>query len=121
MQHVKQNIRDLSQDELIIVLEKQGEKKFRAKQVYEWLWKKGIRSFDEMKNIPKSLVEFLELHYFLDCLAISDLQKSNDGTIKCAFTTHDNRITECCEGLRESVYGFKWEWAENNIQPDTLF
>ena len=94
MQHVKQNIRDLSQDELIIVLEKQGEKKFRAKQVYEWLWKKGIRSFDEMKNIPKSLVEFLELHYFLDCLAISDLQKSNDGTIKCAFTTHDNRITE---------------------------
>lgn len=36
-------------------------------------------------------------------------------------TGHDNRITECCEGLRESVYGFKWEWAENNIQPDTLF
>ena len=90
----KQNIRNLSLDELIVALEKQGEKKFRAKQVYEWIWKKGIRNFGEMTNLSKPIVAFLEEHYFLDCIKISDQQKSKDGTIKCAFTTHDGHITE---------------------------
>lgn len=71
-----------------------GEQKFRAKQVYEWIWKKGIRSFDEMTNISKSVLAVLEDNYFLDVLRISDMQKSNDGTVKCAFTTFDGHITE---------------------------
>ena len=94
MEPRKLNIRNLSLDELIAVVEKQGEKKFRAKQTYEWIWKKGIRRFEEMTNISKPVVAFLEEHYFLDCLHISDQQKSKDGTIKCAFTTHDGHITE---------------------------
>jgi 23S rRNA (adenine2503-C2)-methyltransferase len=90
----KKNIRNLSLDELTLAVIEAGEKKFRAKQIYEWIWKKGIRSFSEMTNISKPVLEVLEANYFLDVLRISDQQKSKDGTIKCAFTTFDGHITE---------------------------
>ena len=90
----KINIRNLSQDELIEKLIDLGEKKFRAKQIFEWIWKKGARSFADMKNISKKIIEALDADYFLDCLTITDLQKSNDGTIKVAFTSFDGHVTE---------------------------
>ena len=88
------NIRNVSLSELIGHLESIGEKKFRAKQVYEWIWKKGIRSFDEMHNVSNKVVEYLTENFFLDTFTISDKQQSNDGTIKCAFSTYDNHVTE---------------------------
>jgi 23S rRNA (adenine2503-C2)-methyltransferase len=94
MSNQKQNIRSLSLDELIAVFHEIDEKKFRAKQVYEWLWRKGARSFDQMHNISKKLNQFLNQNYFIDALKISDTQKSNDGTIKVAFTSYDGHITE---------------------------
>ena len=94
MSNNKQNIRDLSLDELTQLLESIGEKKFRAKQVYEWIWKKGARSFDQMHNISKKTIGFLNDNYFLDILKVSDQQKSNDKTIKVAFTSYDGHITE---------------------------
>ena len=94
MSTTKINIRNISLNELIEAIEKIGEKKFRAKQVYEWLWSKGIRSFDEMHNIPKKVKNYLSENFYLDVLHISDQQQSNDKTIKCAFTTHDGHITE---------------------------
>lgn len=94
MNQEKINIRNLSQDDLVNQLTQRGEQKFRSKQVYEWLWKKGARSFQEMSNLPKTLISFLEETYMLDCIEISDQQKSKDGTIKCAFTTFDKHITE---------------------------
>ncbi len=90
----KINIRNLSLEDLIDKLIALGEKKFRAKQIYEWIWKKGVREFSEMKNISKKIIEALEEHYFLDVLKISDLQKSKDGTIKVAFTSFDGHVTE---------------------------
>ena len=94
MPEKKKNIRSLSLDQIIEVLEAQGEKKFRAKQVYEWIWKKGVRSFDEMRNISKKVIEFLEANFFIDAIKISDQQHSNDLTVKCAFKSYDNHITE---------------------------
>jgi 23S rRNA (adenine2503-C2)-methyltransferase len=94
MTSTKKNIRELSLAELIALMEAEGEKKFRAKQVYEWIWKKGARSFSDMKNISKKVVEFLDERFFIDVITISDQQKSNDETIKCAFTSYDNHITE---------------------------
>ncbi len=90
----KKNIRDLSFDEILSDLESIGEKKFRAKQIYEWIWKKGARSFEQMHNISKKTIAFLNDNYFIDVLSISDQQKSKDGTIKVAFTSFDNHITE---------------------------
>jgi 23S rRNA (adenine2503-C2)-methyltransferase len=94
MDKSKVNIRSHPLQDLISDFEKIGEKKFRAKQVYEWIWKRGARSFDEMHNISNKVKSFLEKNYFLDTIAISDEQHSNDGTIKCAFKSYDGHITE---------------------------
>lgn len=90
----KKNIRLLTLDEIIQVIASFGEKTFRAKQVYEWLWKKNAANFEMMTNISKPLIEKLNQQFFIDKLQISDLQKSNDGTIKCALKTFDGYITE---------------------------
>ena len=94
MELKKKNIRNISLDDLIEALATQGEKKFRAKQVYEWIWKKGAHSFDDMRNISKKVIGFLAQNYFIDGITISDEQHSNDLTVKCAFKSHDNHITE---------------------------
>ncbi len=90
----KRNIRELSLGQLVEELNVIGEKKFRAKQVYEWIWKKGCHSFDDMRNISNKVISHLDAHFFIDAISISDQQKSNDSTIKCAFTSYDNHITE---------------------------
>ena len=85
MSDSKENIRNLSLENLILITEEIGEKKFRAKQVFEWIWSKGANSFEGMGNVPKKLLIHLEENYFFDALHISDEQKSSDKTIKCAF------------------------------------
>lgn len=94
MKDKKENIRNLSQDALIGILEKIGEKKFRAKQIYEWIWVKGIRSFEEMHNVSNKVISYLDQHFFLDGIQIGDQQKSSDKTIKCAFDSFDGHVTE---------------------------
>jgi 23S rRNA (adenine2503-C2)-methyltransferase len=94
MSNTKINIRNLSFDELVEKLVSIGEKKFRAKQVYEWIWKKGARSFSDMHNVSNKITDVLDAEYFIDALTISDEQKSNDGTIKVAFKSFDGHITE---------------------------
>lgn len=94
MKNEKKNIRNLEQEELIDLLVEEGEKKFRAKQVYEWIWKNGAHSFGDMHNISTKVQHFLNERYFIDGLHISDEQHSNDGTVKCAFKTWDGHVTE---------------------------
>ena len=57
---VKIDIRLCSKSEILAWFLEMGEKKFRAKQVYEWLWQKGVHSFAEMTNLSKALREKLE-------------------------------------------------------------
>ncbi|HCQ30272.1 MAG TPA: 23S rRNA (adenine(2503)-C(2))-methyltransferase RlmN [Flavobacteriales bacterium] len=90
----KQNIRALSQEELINYFLSINEKKFRAKQVYEWLWSKQATSFDQMTNLSKTLREKLNEHFEIHAVTIADAQKSNDGTIKNAFRLYDGKIAE---------------------------
>jgi len=91
----KQNIRNLELTELISSLESLGEKKFRAKQVYEWLWKKNAHSFEEMTNLSKELRETLNTNFFIDAITLEDQQISSDKTIKCAFSIADaNQVME---------------------------
>ncbi|MCF8299302.1 MAG: hypothetical protein K9J13_17265 [Saprospiraceae bacterium] len=47
----KKNIRQISIEEITIFLKDNNEKPFRAKQIYEWLWKKAVHSFDEMTSL----------------------------------------------------------------------
>ena len=71
-----------------------GEQPFRAKQVYEWLWKKSAGSFDEMTNLSLPLREKLKQRYFIKKTEIADKQVSDDRTIKCAFKLNDEKIVE---------------------------
>lgn len=91
---VDKNIRHLSKEEVEQYFESIGEKKFRANQVYEWLWLKPVQSFDEMTNISKALRIKLKEDFTLPGLAVDTIQHSDDGTIKSRFKTHDGHLIE---------------------------
>ncbi len=88
------NIRQLSLDELTLYFEQMGEKKFRAKQVYEWLWLKHAHTFDAMTNLSKELRVKLGEHFTLPALQIESTQYSEDGTVKSRFKTSDGHFVE---------------------------
>ncbi len=88
------DIRSLSLEELTSQLILSGEKKFRAKQVYQWLWEKGARSFDDMTNLSLELRENLKERYELLTITEDKVQRSNDGTIKSRFRLHDGHLIE---------------------------
>ncbi len=90
----KSNIRDLSQDELIEYFLSIGEKKFRANQVFEWIWKKGITDFDKMLNISTDLREKLTKSYYFDNIILSEQLQSKDKTTKVLFQSLDNQRFE---------------------------
>jgi 23S rRNA (adenine2503-C2)-methyltransferase len=90
----KQNIRTLSLQDIETYFEKIGEKKFRAKQVYEWLWLKPVQSFEGMTNISKELRQKLTAEFTLPGLTVDTIQQSEDGTIKTRFKTHDGHLVE---------------------------
>jgi 23S rRNA (adenine2503-C2)-methyltransferase len=90
----KENIRNLNLEELIATMQGLGEKTFRAKQIYEWLWTKDASSFEEMTSLGKELREKLDTHFFIDKISLQDQQTSNDKTIKCAFSVEENRVFE---------------------------
>ncbi len=90
----QQNIRDLTLSDLENYFLSIGDKKFRVKQVYEWLWLKGARSFDEMSNLSKELRSKLAADFSLPALQTDTMQYSADGTIKTRFKTFDNHFVE---------------------------
>ncbi len=89
------NLLDMFPDELEKELERLGEKKFRAKQVFSWLHKGA--SFDEMTNIPKALRERLQSAFALGGAEIIKRQESRDGTVKYLYELEDG---ERVEGVR---------------------
>jgi 23S rRNA (adenine2503-C2)-methyltransferase len=88
------NIRHLSLEELSSYFEQIGEKKFRAKQVYEWIWLKHAQSLEAMTNLSKELRAKLNEHFTLPALVVDATQYSADGTIKSRFKTVDNHLVE---------------------------
>jgi 23S rRNA (adenine2503-C2)-methyltransferase len=94
MSVTKKNIRNLNFDDLVASLELLGEKKFRAKQVFEWLWQKNAGSFEEMTNLSVPLRQKLDETYFIDKISLDDQQISSDKTIKCAFSVGEGKVVE---------------------------
>lgn len=90
----KKDIRKLSREELEEILTGMGEPKFRAKQIYEWLWQKGAHSFEAMTNLPRKLREQLEAHFAINAIVLDKEQRSLDGTIKFRFRLHDGHLIE---------------------------
>jgi 23S rRNA (adenine2503-C2)-methyltransferase len=90
------NIRHLGLQELEQYFETLGEKKFRANQVWEWLWQKHAHSFADMTNLSKELRQKLGDNFTLPALTIDATQNSADGTVKFRFKTHEGHL---CEGV----------------------
>ncbi|WP_300672122.1 23S rRNA (adenine(2503)-C(2))-methyltransferase RlmN [Soonwooa sp.] len=88
------DIRTLTLDQLKDYFESIGEKPFRAKQVYDWLWSKNQHSFEDMTNLSKNLRESLMRDFFINPIAVDLLQKSKDGTIKNGVKLHDGLLVE---------------------------
>jgi len=88
------DIRQLTLLQLEQVFLELGEPKFRAKQVYEWLWKKGAHSFEAMTNLSKKLRETLAERYVINAIVEDKVQLSSDGTIKTRFRLHDGHLIE---------------------------
>ncbi len=68
--------------------------KFRAKQLWEWLWKKNISSFDEMTSLSKDFRQILSEKAQIIKLTLVDKQESTDGTIKFLLALPDNELIE---------------------------
>ncbi len=88
------NIRHLSLKEIEDYFDTMGGKKFRAKQVYEWLWLKHAHDFETMTNLSKELRQKLNEEFEITALKINTVQNSEDGTIKTRFKTFDGHFIE---------------------------
>lgn len=88
------DIRKQTLESLIDYFEEMGEKKFRARQVWEWLWVKSATSFDQMSNLSKTTREKLKNDFTINAIRTDNAQLSSDGTIKSAFRLHDNHLIE---------------------------
>jgi len=84
----------LSLSEIQGFLTAKGEKPFRAKQIFEWLWKKGARDFNEMTNLSKGLRDLLRESFVIHAVETESIQKSKDKTIKIAFRLFDDQLIE---------------------------
>lgn len=91
---LKLDIRSMNNAEIEKNIVENGFKKFRAKQIFDWV-QKGVTKFEDMKNLPKPLIEYLEGTFILDNIKVVELLKSkDDGTQKFLFKLNDNHVIE---------------------------
>lgn len=90
----KPDIRLFSLSELENIVTALNEPKFKAKQIYQWIWQKGVMDFDEMTNLSKKFREELKDSYSFNPLQLVHQQKSNDGTVKTGWKLQDESIIE---------------------------
>lgn len=88
------NLKSLTQPELADILKELGQPGFRAKQIYTWLHR-GVRSYDEMTNLPKQLRQALAEKYPIQAPKVVRKQESQrDGTIKYLWELSDGNCVE---------------------------
>lgn len=102
---MKTDINSLTYEKLNSVIEELGQPTFRAKQIYTWLHKYGVTSFDEMTNISKQLREILADSYFISTCEIEDKYTSKiDDTVKYLFRLYDGEYVESV--IMKYKYGY---------------
>ena len=88
------DIKSMNLSELTAYLTDSGFEKFRAKQVLSWI-KQDVKTFDEMKNLPQKLRDFLKTDAYLACADIVRIQRSEiDDTVKYLFRLYDGEYVE---------------------------
>lgn len=101
---MKKSIYGLTLDQLTEWLLEHGQKRFRADQIWDWLYKKRVTAFDQMKNINKDCVALLDEHFYIESLEQTVKQESVDGTIKFLFKMQDGNLIETV--LMKFPYGY---------------
>jgi 23S rRNA (adenine2503-C2)-methyltransferase len=81
-------------DELRKVIVSWGQPEFRAKQIFDWLYKKGALDFAQMTNLPAPLRARLEEEFAVTGVSVQDAQRSQDGTAKLLFRLRDGNFVE---------------------------
>lgn len=88
------DIRTLDSSQLVKVVEDLNQPKYRAKQIEEWIWQKGVTAFEQMTSLPKGLRdEMAKTHSFFPP-KVDAVQRSDDGTIKVRLSLHDGLSIE---------------------------
>lgn len=101
---LKNNIKNYNLEELQEIVENLEEKKYRAEQIFNWIYKENVTSFDDMANLPLSLREKLKENYDLHIFKIITKQESKDGTKKYLFDILDGNAIESV--LMEYKHGY---------------
>ncbi len=90
----KKLIMDLSLQELQEVLLQAGFQKYRAKQIWDWMYDKFVGSFDDMKNIPKNLRKFLSESFYLKPFDVVEASEGADSVKYLLKSKHDGEMIE---------------------------
>jgi 23S rRNA (adenine2503-C2)-methyltransferase len=139
----KNDIRDLTLEELRAELLAMGEKGFRAGQIFDWLYKKRAAKFEDFTSLPKTLREKLAAHFSLRPVALAEKRSSADGTTRFLFRLSDGahvesvlipagpRLTVClstqvgckfaCAFCASGRHGFKRNLAPSEILGQVLY
>jgi len=88
------DVRKFSLLQLTSWMEENGLPAYRARQVFSWIWQKGINDFNEMTDLPQNMRSILSEKFVFKPLHIHSTQLSKDGTTKCAFELFDKNIVE---------------------------
>ena len=94
MQVNRTDIRSLSIENLCSTLSKSNFPAYRSKQIKNWARKIDVKSFEQMSNLPKDLVSYLETNFSLNKSKIISHQKSSDNTVKYAIQLYDGLVIE---------------------------
>jgi 23S rRNA (adenine2503-C2)-methyltransferase len=89
-----EDIRKKDNQAMVSFMKSHGQQGFRVKQIEEWLWQKGVHSFDEMTNLSKPLRDLLSDHFVINGIKLDKKQRSEDGTIKFRFQLYDGHFIE---------------------------
>lgn len=102
---MKTDIKSLPLDSILNIVKDMCQPSFRAKQIFTWLHKFGVDSFDEMSNLPKALREKLaEDYYVSSCKIEKKLVSKKDGTVKYLFSLCDGEYVESV--IMKYKYGY---------------
>lgn len=98
------NIYSYSLEELTKKMQEMGQSSYRSKQIFSWLYKKRVKSFQDMSDVSKSFRDELEKNFTMDLPQVAVKQESSDGTIKCLFKLFDGEMVESV--LMHYDYGY---------------
>ncbi len=90
----RRSIYNLTYNELIYWMIQKGHTKYRASQIWDYLYRKGVSTFKDMINLKEECMRLLEEHFYIQSLKLYEKQESRDGTIKFLFQLSDGHLIE---------------------------